>query len=124
MKRENQQDATNSMFIINLLSQHVSGIIMPIIRRIRPYPTACGVLPGCVGCGWLWSCGAASCTRARTRTRTRTHTHTHTRPCYRPQPQQSSSRPPTSHYPISSISILRDVLLSTVRHLQQNTLRI
>jgi len=35
----------------NFLSQHVSGIIMPIIRRIRPCPTACGVLPGCVGCG-------------------------------------------------------------------------
>jgi len=44
VKRENQQDATNSMFIIKLLSQHVSGIIMPIIRRIRPFPTACGVL--------------------------------------------------------------------------------
>jgi len=54
VKRENQQDATNSMFIIKLLSQHVSGTIMPIIRRIRPCPTACGVLPGCVGCGWLW----------------------------------------------------------------------
>ena len=51
VKRENQQDATNSMFIIKLLSQHVSGIIMPIIRRIIPCPTACGVLPGCVGCG-------------------------------------------------------------------------
>ena len=24
---------------------------MPIIRRIRPCPTACGVLPRCVGCG-------------------------------------------------------------------------
>ena len=111
VKRENQRDATNSMFIIKLsvstcfghhyvhhqdnktvsycmwcsawvcrlwlavvlwsyvvncvhcvhfLSQHVSGIIMPIIRRIRPCPTACGVLPGCVGCGWLWSCGAVS----------------------------------------------------------------
>ena len=35
---------------------------MPIIRRIRPCPTACGFLPGCVGCGWLWSCGAGSCT--------------------------------------------------------------
>jgi len=51
VKRKNQQDATNSMFIIKLLSQHVSGIIMPIIRRIRPCPTACGVLSGCVGCG-------------------------------------------------------------------------
>ena len=36
LKRENQQDAINSMFIIKLLSQHVSGIIMPISRRIRP----------------------------------------------------------------------------------------
>jgi len=27
---------------------------MPIIRRIRPSPTACGVLPGCVG--WV-GCG-------------------------------------------------------------------
>jgi len=44
----------------NFLSQHASGIIMPIIRRIRPCPTACVVLPGCVGCGWLWSYGAAS----------------------------------------------------------------
>ena len=58
VKRENQQDAANSMFITKFLSQHVSGIIMPIIRRIRPCPTACGVLPGCLGCGWLWSCGA------------------------------------------------------------------
>jgi len=59
VKREKQQEATNSMFNIKLLSQHVSGIIMPIIRRIRSCPTACGVLPACVGCGWLWSCGAA-----------------------------------------------------------------
>jgi len=59
-KRENQQDVTNSVFIIELLSQHVSAIIMPIIRRIRPCPTACVVLLGCVGCGWLWSCGSAS----------------------------------------------------------------
>jgi hypothetical protein len=28
----------------NFLSQHVSGIIMLITRRIRPWPTACGVL--------------------------------------------------------------------------------
>ena len=51
VKRGNQQDVTNSMFIIKLLSVHVSGIIMPIIRRMRPCPTACGVLPECVGCG-------------------------------------------------------------------------
>jgi len=29
VKRENKQDATNSMFIIKLQSQHVSGIIIP-----------------------------------------------------------------------------------------------
>ena len=32
----NKQDAINPMFIIKLLSQHVSGIIMTIIRRTRP----------------------------------------------------------------------------------------
>jgi len=53
VKRGNQQDATNSMFIIKLLFQHVSGIILPIIRRIRPCPTVCGVLPECVGCGFF-----------------------------------------------------------------------
>ena len=35
-RERNQQDATNLMFIIRLLSQYVSGIIMPIIRRSRP----------------------------------------------------------------------------------------
>jgi len=59
------RERTNKMQLIrcllsNFLSQHVSGIIMPIIRRTRPCPAACGDLPGCVGCGWLWSCGAAS----------------------------------------------------------------
>ena len=51
-RERNQQDATNLMFIIKLLSQHVSGIIMPIIRRTRPCTTACGVLH------WLWLCEA------------------------------------------------------------------
>ena len=44
VKRENQQDATNPMFIIKLLYQRVSGIIMPIIRRTRPCTAAYGVL--------------------------------------------------------------------------------
>ena len=45
VKREkNQQDATNLMFIIKLLSQHVSGIIMSIIRRKRVCTAAYGVL--------------------------------------------------------------------------------
>jgi len=33
VKREKPTDATNPMFIIKLLSQHVSDIIMPIIKR-------------------------------------------------------------------------------------------
>ena len=38
-------------FIIKLLSRHVSGIIMPIIRRTRPCITAYGVLHWLC---WLW----------------------------------------------------------------------
>jgi len=54
------RERTNKMRLIrcllsNFLSQHVSGIIMPIIRGTRPCTAACGVLPGRVGCGWLWS---------------------------------------------------------------------
>ena len=41
------------MFIIKLLSQHVSGIIMPIIRRKRVFTAAYGVLH------W-WLCGAGT----------------------------------------------------------------
>ena len=53
VKRDrNQQDATNLMFIIKLLSQHVSGIIMPVIRRIRVCTAAYGVLH--------WLCGAGT----------------------------------------------------------------
>ena len=40
----NQQVAINLMFIVKLLSQHISGIIMPIIRRKRVCTTAYGVL--------------------------------------------------------------------------------
>jgi hypothetical protein len=42
-RERDQQDATNLMFIIKL-SQHVPGIIMPIIRRIRVCTAAYGVL--------------------------------------------------------------------------------
>ena len=41
-REKDQQDATNLMFIIKLLSQHVSGIIMPIIRRTRVCTAAYG----------------------------------------------------------------------------------
>ena len=61
-RERNQQDATNLMFIIKLLAQHVSGIIMPIIRRTRVCTAAYGVLHWS---SWLWLCGAgtqAACT--------------------------------------------------------------
>ena len=59
-RERNQLDATNLMFIIKLLSQHVSGIIMPIIMRTVPCTTAYGVLHWLC---WLWFCGAGSCER-------------------------------------------------------------
>ena len=43
-RERNQHDATNLVFIIKLLSQHVWGIIMPIFRRTRLNITAYGVL--------------------------------------------------------------------------------
>ena len=39
------------MFIIKLLYQHVSGIVMPIVRRTRPCTTAYSVLHWLC---WLW----------------------------------------------------------------------
>ena len=56
-RERNQQDATNLMFIIKLLSQHVSGIIMPIVRRTRVCTAAYGVLHWW---WWLWLCGAGT----------------------------------------------------------------
>jgi len=56
-RERNQQDATKPMFIIKLLSQHVSDIIMPIIRRTRLCTTAYGVLHWLC---WLWLCGAGT----------------------------------------------------------------
>jgi len=40
-RERNQQDATNLMFIMKLLSQHVSGIIMPIIKMGIMMPETC-----------------------------------------------------------------------------------
>ena len=56
-RERNQQDVTNLMFSIKLLSQHVSGIIMPIIRRTRVCTTAYGVLHWL---WWLFLCGAGT----------------------------------------------------------------
>ena len=55
-RERNQQDATNLMFIIKL-SQHVSGIIVPIIRRTIVCTAAYGVLHWL---WWLWLCGAGT----------------------------------------------------------------
>jgi len=57
--RENQQDATNSIFLIKFLSRHISGIIMHIVRRIRPCLLHAVFCTVCVGHGWLWSWGSA-----------------------------------------------------------------
>ena len=54
-RERNQQAATNLMLIIIHLSQHVLGIIMPIIRRTRLCTTAYGVL---IWLCWPWLCGA------------------------------------------------------------------
>ena len=78
---KNQQDATNLMFIIKLLSQHVSGIIMPIIRRTRLCTAAYGVLHWL---WWLWLCGAgmrAVCTVTVTVT---PQNHSHHNQCRTP----------------------------------------
>jgi len=56
-RERNQQDASNLMFFIKLLSKHVSGIIMPIIRRKRVCTAAYGVLHWL---WWLWLCGAGT----------------------------------------------------------------
>ena len=56
-RERNQQDATNLMFIIKLLYEHVSGIIMPIIRRTRVCTAAYGVLHWL---WWLWLCGVGT----------------------------------------------------------------
>jgi len=60
-RERNQQDSTNLIFIVKLLSQHVSGIIMPIIRRTRPciyYCMWCSALVvlAVVVCSWVVSC--------------------------------------------------------------------
>ena len=59
-RERNQQDATNLIFIIKLLSQHVSGIIMPIMRRTRVCTAAYGVLHW-LWWLWLWELGHELC---------------------------------------------------------------
>jgi len=56
-RKRSQQDATNLMFIIISLSQHVSGIIMPNVRRKILCTTAYGAQHWLC---WPWSCGAGT----------------------------------------------------------------
>jgi len=50
-ERENQQDATVRCSL-SILSQHVSGIIMPIFRRTRSVLLHVVCCVGSAGCGW------------------------------------------------------------------------
>ena len=83
VKREgNQQDATNLTFIIKILSQHVSGIIMPIIKRTRVCTAAYGVLHWL---WWLWLCGAGTVTfTVHTARVPAPHNHSHHNQCRTP----------------------------------------
>jgi hypothetical protein len=70
------------MFIIKLLSQHVSGVIMPIIKRTRVRTAAYGVLHWL---WWLWLCGAV-CTvfTVHTACVPAPHNHSHHNQCRTP----------------------------------------
>ena len=57
VKREKQTRCNYMVFIIKLLSQHVLGIIMPVIRRTRVCTAACSVLHWL---WWPWLCGAGN----------------------------------------------------------------
>ena len=50
-ERKNQQDATITC-LYQLLSQHVSGIIMPIFRRTKALLLHLVCCSGSAGCGW------------------------------------------------------------------------
>ena len=97
-ERENQQDATNSMLTIKIISQHVSGIIMPITRRIILCTTACGVLPGCVGCGWSRAVYFTQCTQLTTQLHTTTANHSQPQPTTAHAPRQNPACSRTLSY--------------------------
>jgi len=65
------------MFIMKLISQHVSGIIMPIIRRTRPCITAYGVLHCVLAVVvWRWVVSCVHCVKVTVRTVTFTQCRT------------------------------------------------
>jgi len=90
----NQRDATNPMFIIKLLSQHVSVIIMPIIRRTRPCITAYGVLHWLCWLRtvvvWIWVVSFVHCVKVTVRLSNLHTVHT----AYDPAPHNTHKRPP------------------------------
>ena len=79
----------NLMFIIDHLAQHVSGIIMPIVRRTRLCTTTYGVQHWLC---WLWSCGAGSKTLCTLRYLSRPTTFTQCSST-RPQPAKQCWTP-------------------------------
>jgi len=106
------RERTNKMQLIrcllsNFLFQHVSGIIMPIIRIIWPCPAAIGVMPGCVGCGWLWSCGAVSWAVCAQYTQLTTQPHKTT--AYTPRQNTTCGRA-RSYYPNDGHNDARNML--------------
>ena len=78
-RRKSEIKKTNLMFIIKL-SQHVSGIIMPIIRRTIVCTAAYGVLHWL---WWLWLCGAGmrAASQLHTATAITTSAEHHMRQC-------------------------------------------
>ena len=59
MKREKTNKMQQSDVYYQLLSQHVSGIIMPIFRRIKTVLLHMVQCSGSAGCGWQRLWGAA-----------------------------------------------------------------
>jgi len=60
VKRENQQDASNSMFTIKLSISTCFGHHYAHHQENKTVSYCVRCSAWCVGCGWLWSCGAAS----------------------------------------------------------------
>ena len=83
-RERNQQDATNLMFIIKLLSQHVSDIIMPIIRRTSVHCRIwCSALVMMAVVVWSWDASSNFHT-VHTACVPAPHNHSHHNQCRTP----------------------------------------
>ena len=80
VKREKPTRCNESDVYYQTLSQHVSGIIMPIIRRTRVCTAAYDVLHWL---WWLWLCGAGT-QAVRTAHVPAPHNHSHHNQCRTP----------------------------------------